>query len=544
MLNGILNSQTKTIKGATFILALSALISAILGLFRDRLLAGYFGAGPETGIYFAAFRIPDLIYRILILGGILVAFLPIFAEYFSESKEKAWEMTNYVLNVFLFLLVAGAIVLFIFTPWLIKFIIPGLDIEYKNTAINLTRLLFFSPILFGLSNIFSGILHYFNRFLVYSLAPIFYNLGIILGIVLLTPQFGIFGAAVGVIFGAFLHFLIQILSAINCGFRYRYLFSFKYPAVIRIFKLMLPRVFAVAASQINIIIMTALASLISAGSIAIFNFANNIQGLPTGILGPSLATAVFPTFSRFWVNGRKKEFVETFSLVLRQGLFLMIPFGVIFFILKTQIVKLILGTGRFGAADVQLTAVSLGFFAFSIFALGLLPYLNRAFFSLQDTKTPTLATLISVFLNIGLALAFIKILDSFNFFSNSIRNLFQLQGFQNITVVGLALSLSIAVLVQFFFLLAALYKKIGDYQIKAIWQSVLKIILASFLMAVVMRLVLYLFSGIFWQTIMASAIGILTFLAAARLLKSPEIKLIQSLIFKRFNKSSQFNEKY
>lgn len=538
MLSRIFNSQTKTIRGATFILALSALISAILGLFRDRLLAGYFGAGPETGIYFAAFRIPDLIYRILILGGVLVAFLPIFAEYFSESKEKAWEMTNYVLNVFLFLLVAAAVILFIFTPWLIKFIIPGLAFEYKDMAVNLTRLLFLSPILFGLSNIFSGVLHYFNRFLVYSLAPVFYNLGIISGIIFLTPHFGIFGAAVGVIFGAFLHFLIQILPAINCGFRYRPLFSFKHPAIIRIFKLMLPRVFAVASYQVSFIIMTALASLISAGSIAIFNFANNLQGLPIGILGPSLAMAIFPTFSRLWVNGQKKEFIETFSLVLRQGLFLMLPLTVLFFILRSQIVMLVLGTGRFGLADAQLTAVSLGFFSFSIFAMALIPYLTRAFFSLQDTITPTITTLISASVNIGFALIFMKNLSHFNFFSNLIRNAFGLQGIENIAVVGLALAFSIGIILQFFLLLIALYRKIGDYQIKAVWQSVFKVILASFLMAGAMQSVLYSFPGIFWQTIITAAVGTLTYLAAAWLLKSPEIKVIQSLILKLFNKNS------
>lgn len=536
MLNGIFNFQTKTIRGATFILALSALVSAILGLFRDRLLAGYFGAGPETGIYFAAFRIPDLIYRILILGGVLVAFLPIFAEYFSESKEKAWEMTNYVLNVFLFLLIAAAGILFIFTPWLIKFIIPGLDIGHKDMAINLIRLLFLSPILFGLSNIFSGVLHYFNRFFVYSLAPVFYNLGIIAGIIFLTPRFGIFGVAIGVIFGAFLHFLIQIPSAINCGFRYRPLFNLKYPAVIRIFKLMLPRVFGVAAYQIYLIVTTALASLISTGSIAIFSFANNLQSLPIGILGPSLAMAIFPTFSRLWVNGQKKEFIETFASVLRQGLFIMIPLTVLFFILRSQIVMLVLGTGRFGLADAQLTAVSLGFFSFSIFAMALIPYLTRAFFSFQDTITPTVTTLISTSINVGFALIFMKTLNSFNFFSNLIRNAFGLQGIENIAVVGLALAFSIGVILQFFFLLIALYRKIGDYQIRAIWQSVFKIILASFLMAGAMKLVLYLFSDIFWQTIITAIVGSAVYYFFTLLLKSPEIKPIQSSILKLFNK--------
>jgi putative peptidoglycan lipid II flippase len=538
MLNGIINSQTKTIRGATFILALSALISAILGLFRDRLLAGYFGAGPETGIYFAAFRIPDLIYRILILGGVLVAFLPIFAEYFSESKEKAWEMTNYILNVFLFLLIVAASALFIFIPWLIKFIIPGLDIEYKDTAVNLTRLLFLSPILFGLSNIFSGVLHYFNRFLVYSLAPIFYNLGIIAGIVFLTPYFGIFGAALGVIFGAFLHLLIQLPSAINCGFRYRPLFSFKYPAVTKIFRLMLPRVFGVAAYQIYLIVTTALASLISTGSIAIFSFANNLQGLPAGVLGPSLAMAIFPTFSRLWVNGQKKEFIETFSSVLRQGLFLMVPLTVIFFILKSQIVALILGTGRFSPEDAQLTAVSLGFFSFSIFAMALIPYVNRAFFSLQDTITPTVTTLFSTSINIGFALIFMRTLNSFNPFSDLIRNAFGLQGFENIAVVGLALAFSIGVILQFLFLLIALYRKIGDYQIKAVWQSVFKIIFASFFMAGAMQLALHSFSNIFWQTIITAAVGVAVYYFSSLLLKSSEIKPIQSSILKLFNKNN------
>ncbi|MDO8601055.1 MAG: lipid II flippase MurJ, partial [bacterium] len=405
-------------------------------------------------------------------------------------------------------------------------------------AVNLTRLLFLSPILFGLSNIFSGVLHYFNRFLVYSLAPIFYNLGIIAGIIFLTPRFGIFGAAIGVIFGAFLHLLIQVPSAINCGFRYRPLFSFKYPAITKIFRLMLPRAFGVAAYQIYLIITTALASLISTGSIAIFSFANNLQGLPAGILGPSLAMAIFPTFSRLWVNGQKKEFIETFSSILRQGLFLTIPLTVMFFLLKNQIVALVLGTGRFSPADAQLTAVSLGFFSFSIFAMALIPYLNRAFFSLQDTITPTVTTLISTSINVGLALVFMKALNSFNPFSDLIRNTFGLQGFQDIAVVGLALAFSIGVILQFFFLLIALYRKIGDYQIKAIWQSVFKIIFASFFMVGAMRAILYSFSGIFWQTIITVAVGVVIYYFSAFFLKSPEIKPIQSSILKLFNKNN------
>jgi putative peptidoglycan lipid II flippase len=528
MLKRIFNSETKSIKWATAILAVSALVSALLGLYRDRLLAGFFGAGVETSVYFAAFRIPDLIYKVLILGGVLVAFLPIFAEYFAEKKEKAWEMTNQVLNIFSFLLILSCLILFIFTPQLIKFIIPGLSLESKSEAVSLSRLLFLSPIFFGISNIFSGVLHYFNRFLTYSLAPVLYNVGIVLGILFLSPSLGIFGAGVGVIIGAFFHLAIQIPSALNCGFRYRFIFNFKYPALKRIFKLALPRVFSVAAYQVNLIVMTSFASLISTGSIAIFSFAQNLQGLPTGILGISLATAIFPTFSRYLANGQKKEFLNTFSSVLRQSLFLMVPLTLFFFLLRNQIVGLILGVGRFNLEDSQLTTVSLGFFAISIFALSLIPYLTRAFFSLQDTKTPALLTLIFVALNLSLSFFFIKSLGSANLLSTAVRNVFNLGDIANISVVGLPMAFSVSSIVQFFLLLIFLHRKIGDYGHIDILRSFSKVILSSFFMGLVIYFILLLAAtwSLFWQAAVATAAGLATFALSAFFLRSKELKEI------------------
>ena len=325
MFNRFFNSQTKTVTSAAGILAISYLISGFLGLFRDRLLAGRFGASLELDVYFAAFRIPDFVYNIIILGGLIVAFLPLFSEYFSQKKSEAWQMTNYILNAFLFFLISISLILFILTPWLIDWIFPGFGPEAKKIAIPLTRLLFLSPIFFGISNLLSGILQYFNRFFVYSLTPILYNLGIIFGILFLAPKFGIFGVGMGVIFGAFCHMAIQIPAARNCGFSYQFLFNLRYPALKRIFKLMIPRVFGVAAQQINLIVITALASMISAGSIAIFNFSNNLQSLPIGIIGASFAVAIFPTLSRTWAEGKREEFIEKFSSVFRQILFLTIP---------------------------------------------------------------------------------------------------------------------------------------------------------------------------------------------------------------------------
>jgi putative peptidoglycan lipid II flippase len=349
MLNHILNSKTKTITFAAFLLALSTLISRILGLVRDRLLAGRFGAGEELDIYFAAFRIPDFFYGILIAGGITAAFLPVFSEYFSKktSKENEWspqvlEFTNNILNCFLILLILICLILAIFAPLIIKFIIPGFSPENKALTIALTRIIFLSPIFFGLSSVFSGILHFFNKFLVYSLAPILYNLGIIFGILFLVPSFGVFGLAYGVILGAFLHLIIQIPAAKNSGFKYKPLFNFKYSGLKKVFKLMIPRTIGSAAYHINLVVITAIASTLTAGSITIFNFSNNLHYFPIGLIGTSFAISSFPVFSKFWARGQKREFLDSFSSSFRQIIFFIIPISLLIFILRAQIVRLVL----------------------------------------------------------------------------------------------------------------------------------------------------------------------------------------------------------
>ncbi len=545
MFSRFFNSQTKTITGATGILAISSIISGLLGILTDRLLASHFGAGLETSIFFAAFKIPDFVYNILISGGILVAFLPIFAEYFSENKEKAWQMTNYVLNIFSFLLISISFLLFILAPWLMKFITPGFTQEGKSMAIILTRILLIQPIFLGLSNIFSGVLQYFNRFLIYSLAPIFYNLGIIFGILFLVPYFGIFGAGLGVILGAFFHLAIQIPSSIKCGFKYKFLFNFKYPAIKRIFVLMIPRIFALSINQINIIVITAIASTITTGSIAIFNFSSALQGFPITILGISLATAAFPTFSRLWVNGQKREFIEKLSLIVRQVFFLIIPASILIFLFRAQIVRLILGTGRFGWDDTRLTAASLGLFTLSIFASTLIPILIRAFFSFQDAKTPTVVALISAGVSIGFGFLLKFVLSFPNFFSNFAEDILRLRGIENIAVIGLPLAISIAGILQFILLSFFLYKKIGDFGVKEILNSLNKILIASILMTGSAYFLLKIladfvnmqtFLGIFFQTVVAGLVGILVYSLTAFYLKSPELESLKFYILSKFKK--------
>ena len=540
MFNGFLNFKTKNIGIIAIILAISTLISRLLALVRDRVLAGQFGAGAELDVYFTAFRIPDLVFGILVIGGISAVFLPLFSEYFQKNAEQGWKFANNVLNCFLILLILTCLVLAIFTPLLVKFIAPGFNPEQEYLLISLTRIMFLSPIFFGLSSIFSGISHYFNRFLFYSIAPILYNLSIIFGILFLVPIFGLYGLAYGVVLGALFHWLIQIPAAKASGFKYSTEFNFKSLAMRKFFKLMFPRVIGVVAIHINLIVVTAIASTLAIGSIAIFNFANNLQHIPIGLIGASFAVASFPTLSRIWANGQKDEFLKKFSLIFRQILFLIIPASFLIFLLRAQIVRIILGTGQFGWWETELTAASLGIFSIGIFALAFIPFLTKVFFSFQNTKIPTKAGLYSMVLNILLCFFFVWILTFPNIFQSFIVNFLDLQEIQNIAVIGLPLALSISAIFQFFLLCFFLKKEVPEIDTQEIFKSFQKIFFISTLMSIFTYLTLHIignivdmktFLGVFTQMTSAGIIAMFSYFSFSFLFKLPEAMVIYRKIF-------------
>lgn len=544
----IFDFENNSVTSAAGLLAGSTLISRLLALVRDGLLAGKFGAGPATDIYFAAFRIPDLVYNFLIAGGLIVAFLPLFSEYYSENEEKAWEFTNNILNLFLVLLVITCAVLFVFAPYLIDLIAPGFTAQQQAKTVVLTRLMFLSPIFFGLSSVFSGVLHHFNRFLAYALAPILYNLGIIFGILFLAPRMEqeIFGVGIGVVAGAFLHWIIQVPAAKRCGFNYQFLLNWKDKAVKRMFKLMIPRSLAMASQQINLIVITAIASTISAGSVAVFNFANNLRRLPIGLVAIPFSIATFPVLSKSWAQQKKQQFLNSFSKTFRGILFLVIPISLLVFILRAHLVRLILGSlgKQFGWEDTILTAASLGLFCAGIFGSALIALVTRAFFALKDTKTPTLITMVGVSLSVALSFGLVWILSFPNSFRSFLSELLKLQGVDNIAVVGLPLAFSVAVIVQLFILLTAFVRKLKRLELKPwfveqVGSSLWRIIVASVIMTPFAYFTLYGIApmvntrtvmGLLIQGASAGLVGGLIFLGISLLLKSPEVEIVHGLL--------------
>ena len=535
ILGKFLNQKSQKISSAALIVAFFGLISRAFGLWRDRLLAGKFGAGETLDIYYAAFKVPDLLYNLLIVGVISSVFLPVFYEYSTKNADDAWRFSGNVLNVLLIALILFSAILILFAPILIYIVAPGFDKPAHDLTVKLSRVLFLSPLLLGVSALVSALLQAFSRFLITSLAPIFYNLGIIFGIIFLTPKFGIFGLAYGVILGALLHLIIQLPSLYHIGFMPLKSINFKDIGLRKIVKLWLPRTVSLAALQINGMVMTAIASVLTTGSIAILNFADNLRWVPIGIFGVAFSTAAFPAMSLAYAQGRNDLFLKRFSLAVRQTLFIVIPLSLLFFVFRAQIVRIILGTGEFGWDATRLTAAVLGLFSFGIFAAALLPLFTRAFFVFHNTKTPVFINIVSMAINIVLSFLFMTVFIKFPVLSHALGDFLKVGDMNNIAILGLPLAITIASIINIIWHWFDLKKHVGDFGISEIKKSVFKIVAASVVSIIFAYAGLYFLNnvfnthtvlGLFSQTIGAFILAVSSYLTVAFFLKSEEILML------------------
>ena len=537
----LLNIQTKSVGMASIILGGCYIASALLGLLRERLLAGRLGAGNELDAYYAAFTVPDFVALILVFGAISAAIIPIFTGYLQNSKEEAWEYVSALLNVFLTCLIVICSVFIIFAPFFVQIIAPGFSPEKQATTAMLMRIMFLSPIILGISNIVSGILQVFHRFLVTALAPLMYNLGIILGILFFVPWFGLIGLAYGVVLGGLLHLAIQVPALLHSGFKFQAssfkLQGFTHPGVWKTLKLMVPRSLGLGAGQINTIATTAIASTLLTGSVAVFNLANNLSNMVISVMAVSLSTAIFPSLSRAYLQDTKTEFEHKFSGAFLQLLFLTVPAGVLLFILRAQVVRVLLGTGRFDWMATRLTAACLGVFAIGLCFQGLIFLLSKTFYAAHNTKIPALVSGVTVAFNIVMSLFFVWLLSLHGTFYGLVQAWLKLQGIENISVVGLALSFTITGIAEALLLLLLLYKYYKVFRLRTLLVSLSKIIIAAAAAAPAALLVrqgliifnivhLQTFLGVFLQLIISGIAGSATYLLVAYLLHSQELQAL------------------
>jgi len=438
------HSSSRTITSAAFLLATAALASRVLGLARDRIFAEKFGAGDELDIYFAAFRVPDLVYNIVIAGAISSAFIPVFISVYTRNKEEAWRVANNFLNIALLGLLVFSVLFVFLAPFFVSIIAPGFDEEKTARTVLATRIMFLSPLFLGASAILGGILHSFKRFFTYAAAPIFYNLGIILGAIFLGDSLGVYGLAIGVALGSFLHFIIQVPSVMFCGFAWRAIADFHDRSLRKIFFLVIPRALGFAIFQLNLWVITAIASLLPVGSVAIFNFANHLQFLPIGIIGYSFATAAMPSFAKSAARAKREKLALQFQKTTRMILFFVLPLSIVIFVLRAHIVRVVFGAGAFSWTDTRLTAAALGIFCLGIWAHSLIPVLSKIFYAFQNTKTPVIINSISFGMNIVLSLVFVFVALKNQLIVQSVSDFLDLNGIDDISILGLPLAFAIS----------------------------------------------------------------------------------------------------
>jgi putative peptidoglycan lipid II flippase len=526
-LKQLLNSAN-SVKGASVILVVTLLLSNILGMVRDHYIAQKI---PTTLLdaYYAAFRLPDLIFNLLVLGAIAAAFIPVFTTYISKKEEKkAWHVTNSFLNISILVLAIFSIILALLMPYIIPFIVPDFGPDKQELTVKLARLMLISPIFFSISYTLGGILNSYKRFFVYSIAPLIYNLCIILATLFLTEKFSVYGIVIGVLVGAFLHMAIQIPVTLKLGYRYKPAFDWKDNGVKKIFLLMIPRSIGLGATQVMLLVYTSIASTLAAGSVAIYNLADNIQTMPVVVFGISFATALFPNLSEAISLKDTDKFVGYICKGIRSILYLLIPSGIGIILIRTQIVRLILGSGYFGWEQTVNTADTLGYLAISLFSQGIVALLARAFYALHDTKIPMISSIISIIISIVLGYVLVPIMG----------------------ITGLGLAYSVGSIINALFLYTILRKKetkIRNNERSAI-VFIFKILIASAAMIAIVQfskniIGLHVDMSRFWgvliQTVLTVGFGSGVYILVTYLLGLEEIKEIFGLIKKRFTFSRE-----
>ncbi len=460
-----------SVKSAAVVLASSTLISALLGLFRDRLLnSNYLGTYP-TGIdaYTAAFTIPDFMFFILTSGALAVSFIPVFNQRLATgNKKSAWEMSSSLTNLLASITLISSVLIMIFADPLIRYVVsPGLDESGMILAINMTRVIAINPFLFSIATVLTSMQQAVGRFVFYAFAPAIYNIGIIIGITWFTGginlfgvqvfEGGIMGVALGVILGAILQLIVSLIGLFGLGFDYDFKIYWKNQGFRTILKLLPPRSLDQGIDYVNGIVNTNLSSRMGAGAVRSFNQATSLHQMPINLIGVAISTAFFPKLTEELGTGDETEFYHTFRKALRTIVWIALPIAVITFFTRGYVTSFI---SNIGNNDQNGTIASvLGTLAVAIFARSVFHIASRGFYAFQDTKTPFRVSIVAIGLTIGLSVLFYQL---------------------GWGVDGLGAAQSIGAVVEIIILMAILQKRAkGKILNREFWKAMFRMIVAT-----------------------------------------------------------------
>ena len=531
---------------STFIVMLAFLAAKIISLVQTLIIAQAFGVGRDLDAYVAANRIPELIV-ILISGGALThAFIPVFSGFLAKGDlDSAWRLSSHLINsIFTLALLLSAIV-FALAPWLVDHVVaPGFDGPTAQSTVDLMRILLLSTIIFAVSGIFSGILNSHQHFLLPALAPIMFDIGILIGVIFLLPRFGINGIAYGAVLGAGLHFSIQIPGLFRYEMRWRLELGWSNPQLWRVIRLMLPRIGGLGVFSLNFLVMNNIASRLGAGSVSALDWGWRLMQIPQTLIGTAMGIVIFPTLAALSelddLSGKR----DAMSGALRFILICSIPSAIALILLGRPLISL-LERGAFDASASALVYSTLSMFTLGLIVHSALEIIARSFYADKDTLTPLFAALGGALINFGLAFA---LSDVARVDSNALLNAIalsapSLQLSREVgNVSGLALANSLGVMFEVLALLFILRRRWRGIAEKTLARALLKTLVASLVMAaaiVAFDLVwesLVLGSGIsltILRLALAGTGGLAAFLLTALLLKMQEIPELAKLIRQR-----------
>ena len=436
------------------------LLSRLLGAVRNIVIAAHFGAGPQYGAYVAAIALPDVVFQVLVGGAVGSAFIPVFKRYHALGRDdEAWHLTSSVINMFALVALVTSAILAVFARPIMDVWVAGQDAEFRDLVANLTRILLISPAVFAVSTFCSSVLNSYNRFAIAAMAPLMYNLAIIGAALLLSGPLGIYGLALGAVVGAVLHLLIQLPFCLRLGMRWRPVVDAAHAGVREVVRLFAPRVLGLGVVQLNQVLSAiVLASFLGAASIGYLNYAWQLIMLPLA-LAMAVGTAVFPTLSEENALENRAGFQQVFLLSLRMILFLTIPASIGLIVLGVPLIRLVFERGQFDSATTAATASAMVFYALGLAGHATVEIVDRVFYARHDTRTPVLAAVLAVGINVVASLVLMRI-----------------------DFRGLALANSIAALVEAGVLLRFVSRRMPGLTVGRLTTPALRILAASLVM--------------------------------------------------------------
>ncbi len=460
-----MHSSNRRVFIAALIIGGGFLLSKITGILDDLLLAKMIGAGSELDAYYAAFGLPDLLFTLIAGGALASAFIPVFSTYLSrDDRSGAWRLASAVINTAFLISLVVSIVLAILAPWLVsQLIAPGFTIEQQQLTANLMRVILIGTVIFSGSGIVMSTLQANQHFVLPALAPIFYNFGILGGVIFLAPRYGVWGPTIGVVVGAGLHLLIQVPGLIKYHARWTPRLGWRDPDLRRVIKLLLPRVAGLGVIGIADLIAKNFASTLGPGNVTALRYGWQVMQLPETLIATAIATAAFPTLSEFAARKQFTELRATLSSTLRAILLLTVPATIALLILGRPAVQLLFERGKFTSDAADLVTFALQGYAIGLIGQSLLEVCARTFYAQQDTATPLFIAIGAMVVNVTMCVALKDILG----------------------VGGLALANSIGVSIEVLGLAIILRRRLRGVDGRRIARSILKFAAGSIGMLIV-----------------------------------------------------------